>query len=483
MADRPRLLLHVCCAPCATHAVVSLSATYAVTGFFANSNIATFEEYARRLAGARQLATRCGIPLVEDAYEHAAWLDAVRGLEAEPERGRRCEVCFRFNLARAAAYAAAHGFDRFTTTLTISPHKDAAVIFRVGRALGPFLEVDLKKQGGFQKSLALTRDYGLYRQNTCGCEFSAVHRPAVESEPLRTLAGFMTDTYGGPLHRVPVDFGLGCPHRAPDGSGGCAFCPPDGGRAPHTAGAGSLAAQVAAGAAFARRRYGATRFIAYVQAHTGTCASAAELAERLEALLALMPFDVLCVGTRPDCLADPILDVLAGLRSRLLDVWVELGIQTVHDPTLALINRGHDWATGRAAILRVARRGLRAAAHIIVGLPGEEAEHDRVTATQLAELPLFAVKIHNLHVVRDSALADMYRQRPFPVLDERAYAARLIDILRRLPPAMAVMRINTDTPRERLIAPQWRMDKGTFRNYVVSEMRRRGVRQGDLFEN
>jgi radical SAM superfamily enzyme len=98
-------------------------------------------------------------------------------------------------------------------------------------------------------------------------------------------------------------------------------------------------------------------------------------------------------------------------------------------------------------------------------------------------LPLFAVKIHNLHVVRDSALADMYRQCPFPVLDEGAYADRLIDILRRIPPAMAVMRINTDTPRERLIAPQWRMDKGTFRNYVVSEMRRRGVRQGDLFEN
>jgi predicted adenine nucleotide alpha hydrolase (AANH) superfamily ATPase len=168
-----RLLLHICCAPCATHAVRRLGEDYAVTGFFSNSNIAPREEYERRLDNARRLAALCGIPLLEDGYDHDAWRETVRGLEDEPERGRRCAACFRFNLARTAAYAAAHGFDRFTTTLTISPHKDSRAIFAIGRSLGPFLEVDLKKQDGFLKSRELSREYGLYRQDYCGCEFSA----------------------------------------------------------------------------------------------------------------------------------------------------------------------------------------------------------------------------------------------------------------------------------------------------------------------
>ncbi len=167
-----RVLLHVCCAPCATHAIERLRAEHEVVLFFSNSNIHPPEEYERRLAAARSLAARLALPLVVDAYEHAAWRTAVAGLEAEPERGRRCEACFAFNLARAADYARLHGFDGFTTTLTISPHKSSATIFRVGASLGPFLAVDFKKADGFRRGLALSREYGLYRQAYCGCEFS-----------------------------------------------------------------------------------------------------------------------------------------------------------------------------------------------------------------------------------------------------------------------------------------------------------------------
>lgn len=171
--DRPRrILLHVCCAPCATHSIEVLAMDYEVTLFFANSNIAPREEYEQRLAAARDLAARCSVPLVEDHYSHEEWLAHIRGLEHEPERGRRCEACFTFNLQRAAAYANKHGFDCFTTTLTISPHKDTATIFRVGETLGSFLDVDMKKKGGFQRAVQLTRQYGLYRQDYCGCEFS-----------------------------------------------------------------------------------------------------------------------------------------------------------------------------------------------------------------------------------------------------------------------------------------------------------------------
>ena len=167
-----RMLLHVCCAVCASHAVGVLRDEYDVTLFFANPNIDTDEEYARRLRAAQELGEICGCPLVEDERDHAAWLECVKGLESEPERGRRCEVCFRHNLERTARYAEAHGFDAFTTSLTISPHKDTAMIFRAGRPWPTFRPIDFKKQDGFRKATEFSRQHGLYRQNYCGCEFS-----------------------------------------------------------------------------------------------------------------------------------------------------------------------------------------------------------------------------------------------------------------------------------------------------------------------
>ena len=177
--------------------------------FFSNSNIDTAEEYQKRLDTLRSFAGKAGIRVVADDYDHSAWLRAVEGLEGEPEGGRRCDVCFRFNLARAAAKAAEMGLDAFTTSLTVSPHKNSARVFAAGEAaangqreegggsktndLGEegdlhgrnaesrdgkesvspeFLKINFKKRGGFLDSVQLAREYGLYRQNWCGCEFS-----------------------------------------------------------------------------------------------------------------------------------------------------------------------------------------------------------------------------------------------------------------------------------------------------------------------
>lgn len=169
-----RLLLHVCCGPCATHPVRALQEEYDLTLFFSNSNIAPEAEYRKRLANAQKVATECDVPLVTDEYDHEMWLACIAGLEEEPEKGARCEKCFEFNLSSAARYAQAHGFDLFTTTLTISPHKDSQVIFRIGKQAGPFLAVDLKKKDGFKRSVELSKAQGLYRQDYCGCEFSCL---------------------------------------------------------------------------------------------------------------------------------------------------------------------------------------------------------------------------------------------------------------------------------------------------------------------
>lgn len=146
-----------------------------VTMFYSNSNIDTPEEFEKRFAAAKRLAEADGVELVEDGYNHEAWLrEVAAGLENEPEKGARCEKCFRFNLARTARYAAEHGFDAFATSLTVSPHKVSARIFE---ASGDerFLKADFKKRDGFKASLRRSAELGLYRQSYCGCEFSKPH--------------------------------------------------------------------------------------------------------------------------------------------------------------------------------------------------------------------------------------------------------------------------------------------------------------------
>ena len=167
-----KILLHVCCAPCSTHAIEMLMRDYEVVLFFSDSNIWPREEYERRLGEARRIAKAYNLELVEDSYDNEAWMEWIKGLESEPERGKRCPKCFEFNLKKAAEYAKSHGFDYFTTTLTISPHKDSKIIFGIGKALGNFLEIDFKKQDGFKHSLELSKKHELYRQDYCGCKFS-----------------------------------------------------------------------------------------------------------------------------------------------------------------------------------------------------------------------------------------------------------------------------------------------------------------------
>ena len=169
------VLLHTCCGPCASACVPRLRDDgHAVTLFFSNSNIDTAAEFDRRRAAAETLAAAEGVPLVADAYDHAAWRrEVAAGLEDAPEKGARCAKCFRFSLARAAAYAAAHGFDAVTTSLTVSPHKVSSVVFAQGDAVAVnFLHCDFKKKEGFKLSVRRAAELGLYRQSYCGCEFS-----------------------------------------------------------------------------------------------------------------------------------------------------------------------------------------------------------------------------------------------------------------------------------------------------------------------
>jgi predicted adenine nucleotide alpha hydrolase (AANH) superfamily ATPase len=180
---RPKLLLHACCAPCSSATLERLSAHFDLTILYYNPNIYPPEEYHRREAELERFVEQAGYhyPVVELPYDPQEFYTSVKGLENEPEKGARCTVCYRLRMRRAAQYAAEHGFDWFTTTLSISPHKDAKRINAIGQELEQefgvkHLPSDFKKQNGYLRSLQLSEEYGLYRQDYCGCEFSAKAR-------------------------------------------------------------------------------------------------------------------------------------------------------------------------------------------------------------------------------------------------------------------------------------------------------------------
>jgi predicted adenine nucleotide alpha hydrolase (AANH) superfamily ATPase len=172
-----KILLHVCCGPCSTEVINRLAADNELVLFFYNPNIFPKEEYERRLAEAERFAAGRNIRFIRGDWEHENWLRAVKGLEQEPEGGKRCAACFEFRLGKAAMMARQQGADGFTTTLTISPHKQAADVNSAGKEAGDregvsFIPEDFKKKDGFLKSCRAASEAGMYRQDYCGCEFS-----------------------------------------------------------------------------------------------------------------------------------------------------------------------------------------------------------------------------------------------------------------------------------------------------------------------
>jgi predicted adenine nucleotide alpha hydrolase (AANH) superfamily ATPase len=175
--SKPRILVHVCCAPDAAYVIGLLQEDYDVTGFFYNPNIHPAEEYALRLLEAKKVAHILDVRLVEDAYDDTRWLALTQKFKDEPEKGRRCDVCYALRLGRTARAASAQGFDFFTTIMSLSPWKKADVLNRIGRMFGrrygvKFLEANFKKKDGFKKSVEISRAWDIFRQDYCGCIYS-----------------------------------------------------------------------------------------------------------------------------------------------------------------------------------------------------------------------------------------------------------------------------------------------------------------------
>ncbi len=298
---------------------------------------------------------------------------------------------------------------------------------------------------------------------------------------INLLGPVLKARFGGPVAKIGLDAGLGCPHRGPQGRGGCTFCPPGG------AGRGlghlsitrqlELGYQRLAGRA-ARAGRPLPRLLAYFQAHTSTHAPPGVLAALFQEAIAFPGLAGLVVSTRPDCLDPPRWELISRLAGRL-PLWLELGLQSAHEPTLAAINRGHGLACFDAAVAQAKDRGIEVVAHVILGLPGEGLEHTRATARHLAGLGVWGVKMHNLMVLQGAPLADDYqagRLTPWS-LDE--WSAAAAGFLARLPRQVVIHRLVADPGPERLLAPAWAARKDLALQALARYMQEHNLSQGD----
>jgi len=289
---------------------------------------------------------------------------------------------------------------------------------------------------------------------------------------------FLKGRFGTKVYRVTVDAGFTCPNV--DGTvtvGGCVYCDnrsfSPNRRLPRT----TIREQVRRGVTLLENRYGAHQFLAYFQAATNTYASVERLKRLYDEALDHPQIIGLAIGTRPDCVPEAVLDLLQKYaRDRF--VCLELGLQSIHDRSLDWMNRGHYFDAFTDAVARCQGRGLHLCVHVILGLPGESRADMLATADAIAAMPVHSVKIHNLHVVRETPMEQMYYDGKVRMLERDEYVRIVCDFLERLPVEMVIDRLNGDAPPDYLVAPLWCLDKPALLHAIHEELDRRDSWQG-----
>jgi len=280
------------------------------------------------------------------------------------------------------------------------------------------------------------------------------------------------------VYKIGLDAGFTCPNR--DGSvayGGCVYCE-NRSFSPNSKDAKrSVSEQIVSGMEFYRRHFKAEKFIAYFQAYTNTYGPISLLDNLYREALTFPDVVGLSIGTRPDCLPDEIIDLLS-CYSKKTHLWVEIGLQSMHEDTLKWMNRGHSFDQFVDAITRVKLKGLRVCVHVILGFPGETHEMMMQTADILAGLNIDGLKIHHLYVAENTMLEKMYEKGGMNLLSLDEYIQIVCDFLERIPPNVAIQRLTGELTGDYLIAPKWGASKMVILTAIENEFARRNSFQG-----
>ena len=295
-------------------------------------------------------------------------------------------------------------------------------------------------------------------------------------EHYRSLNSFLRERFGEKVYKLALDGGFTCPTRdGSKGTGGCTFCA--GGSGDFAIPVGDNVAEAIEMAKSIVADKGAKKFIAYFQSYTGTYAPIERLRNLYSKTIRHPDIAALSIGTRPDCLGDDVIELLSELNTEK-PVWIELGLQTIHEQTARAIRRGYPLEVYDDAVRRLRDAGITVIVHMIIGLPGETAEMIRQTAAYIGKSGVQGIKFQLLHVLEGTELAEEYREGAFKVLSPDAYIRILEECIESIPPEMVVHRLTGDGAKRSLIAPQWSADKKRVLNEINRAFERDRIRQG-----
>lgn len=305
--------------------------------------------------------------------------------------------------------------------------------------------------------------------------------------PYYSLDAFLKNTYGEKLYKIAVNAGFTCPNRDGTlGDHGCLFCSAGGSgdHAVRTSDYPSVSQQITAGISLFHHKRTGQRFIIYFQAYTNTYGPIPHLRSLYTQALQESCVAGISIATRPDCISEEIVTMLVNLKSEFPDkfVWMELGLQTIHEQTADLIRRGYPLDVYDRCISLLKYFQIPAITHLILGLPGETEEHALSTVAHLNQTGTWGVKLQLLHVLRGTDLATLYEQDAYMPLSQDAYIDLLISCLEHLSPDIVIHRLTGDGPRDLLLAPLWSLQKRNVLNRLHHTMKLRAACQGRLYE-
>ncbi|PIX98345.1 MAG: TIGR01212 family radical SAM protein [Hydrogenophilales bacterium CG_4_9_14_3_um_filter_63_34] len=295
---------------------------------------------------------------------------------------------------------------------------------------------------------------------------------------VHTFGQWLLAKHGERVHKIALDVGFTCPNR--DGSkgiGGCTFCN-NASFSPNGRESVPLYDQIDSGRSGIDRCTRAKKYLAYFQAYTNTYADVQSLRVLYDQALGVEGMIGLSVGTRPDCVPPAVLDLLAEYHDRGMEVWLELGLQSAFDESLEKVNRGHGLKEYIETTIAARRLGIPVCTHLIVGMPGEDGWHCRESLDIVLDIGTDGLKLHPLHVVKGTQLANQWRRGEYQPLPVQEYVNIAADLIERTPWQVVYHRITGTAPATLLLAPAWCSQKWPVVNAVVAELRRRGTWQG-----
>lgn len=297
-------------------------------------------------------------------------------------------------------------------------------------------------------------------------------------KPYHSLDHMLRERFGEKVYKVTLNGGMSCPNRdGTIGRRGCIFCS-EGGSGDFSADAAlSITEQIDSQIALLSQKRPIRKYIAYFQAYTNTYAPVEYLRDIFTEALIHPGIVALSIGTRPDCLSDEILNLLACLN-RIKPVWIELGLQTIHEKTAQYIRRGYPLSCFEQAVRELRSRKIEVIVHTILGLPGETKDDILSTMQYLNTKDIQGIKLQLLHVLKGTDLAEDYASMKFRVYEREEYLALLMDCLEHLDPSIVIHRMTGDGPRDLLIAPLWASRKREVLNLLHHQMKERGSFQG-----